>query len=53
MACNVISLKSWANVSFSQKALLKRLMKITFLKRVVWSQTVVSNSCLSKNYLAI
>jgi len=52
MAYDVIFSNSWVIMPFSQKALLKRLMKIAFWKRAFWIQTAFLNNCQSNSNLA-
>jgi len=47
MAYDVKFVNSWVIMSFSQKALVKRLMKIAFSKRAFWVQTALPNSNLA------
>jgi len=47
MVYDVIFLNSWVIMLFLQKFLPKKLIKITFWKRVFWVQTALLNSCQS------
>jgi len=53
MACDVIFSNSWVIMLFSQKAILKKLVKTAFSKRAFWVQTTLLNSCQPNTNLVI
>ena len=53
MAYEVIFSNFWVIMSFLQKALPKRLVKIVVSKRAFWVQTDLSNSCQPNTNLAV
>jgi len=53
MAYDIKFSNSWVIMSFSPKALYKRLKKIVFSKRDFWIQTALRNSCQPNTNSAI
>jgi len=53
MAYDIKFSNSWVIMSFSQKVLPRRLMKIAFSKRTFWVQTTLPNSCQPNTNLVV
>jgi len=50
MTCDVIFPNFWTIMSFSQKVIFKRLMRITFSKRIFWNQITIEDNYLPNTF---